>query len=427
MVSLQILKNKKVLVFGLGISGIATLKSLLKNRTAVTVWDDNVKKIQIKKVQYDPIFYLKNYDYIVTSPGIDLTKHKYKSYFIKNKKKIITDIDIFISSLDLKRNKIIAITGTNGKSTFSKLLFDIIKLKYKNTYLLGNYGKPVLSHQINTKQNIYVLELSSYQIEQSKFLKTHYAAILNITPDHLERHKTFSKYFSIKCKIFTSLVSNGRGFVFISKKYEKLLTLNLKKLKLKNKIKKINKFLNITINNNYLNNKNFNSSLNICNQILKKLKISNHIIAKGLSQFKSLPHRQQIVRKIKNISFINDSKATNFDSANFSINCFKNIFWIVGGQMKQGDNFHLNKLRHKIIKAYIIGKSCSVFEKKIKKYVKYVIANNLNKALKLAFKDATQQNINESVILLSPAAASFDQFKNFKHRGEVFTKLAKEI
>ena len=427
MVSLQKLKNKKVLVFGLGISGIATLKSLLKNRTAVTVWDDNVKKIQIKKVQYDPIFYLKNYDYIVTSPGIDLAKHRYKSYFIKNKKKIITDIDIFISSLDLKRNKIIAITGTNGKSTFSKLLFDIIKLKYKNTYLLGNYGKPVLSHQINTKQNIYVLELSSYQIEQSKFLKTHYAAILNITPDHLERHKTFSKYFSIKCKIFTSLVNNGVGFVFISKKYEKLLNLNLKKLKLKNKIKKINKFLNITINNSYLNNKNFNSSLNICNQILKKLKISNHIIAKGLSQFKSLPHRQQIVRKIKNISFINDSKATNFDSANFSINCFKNIFWIVGGQMKQGDNFHLNKLRHKIIKAYIIGKSCSVFEKKIKKYVKYVIANNLNKALKLAFKDATQQNINESVILLSPAAASFDQFKNFKHRGEVFTKLAKEI
>ena len=95
--------------------------------------------------------------------------------------------------------------------------------------------------------------------------------------------------------------------------------------------------------------------------------------------------------------------------------------------MKQGDNFDLNKLRHKIIKAYIIGKSCSVFEKKIKKYVNYVIANNLNKAFKLAFKDATQQNINESVILLSPAAASFDQFKNFKHRGEVFTKLAKEI
>ena len=225
MVSLQKLRNKKVLVFGLGISGIATLKSLIKNKSIVSVWDDNQKKIQNKKIQYDPNFHRKQYDYIVISPGIDLLKHNHKSYFIKNKKKIITDIDIFVSSLDLKRNKIIAITGTNGKSTFAKLLYNIIKLKCKNTYLLGNYGKPVLSHRINTNQNIYVLELSSYQIEQSKYLKTHYAAILNITPDHLERHKTFSKYFSIKCKVFNSLVPNGKGFVFVSKKYEKLLNI----------------------------------------------------------------------------------------------------------------------------------------------------------------------------------------------------------
>ena len=427
MVSLQKLRNKKVLVFGLGISGIATLKSLIKNKSIVSVWDDNKKKIHNKKIHYDPNFHRKQYDYIVTSPGIDLLKHNHKSYFIKNKKKIITDIDIFVSSLNLKRNKIIAITGTNGKSTFAKLLYNIIKLKCKNTYLLGNYGKPVLSHRINTNQNIYVLELSSYQIEQSKYLKTHYAAILNITPDHLERHKTFSKYFSIKCKVFNSLVPNGNGFVFVSKKYEKLLNINLTKFKLKNKIKKINKYLNFTIKNNYLNNENFNSSLNICIEILKKLKISKRIIEKGLSHFKSLPHRQQIVRKIKNIQFVNDSKATNFDSAEFSIKCFKNIFWIVGGLMKQGDHFYLNKIKHKIIKAYIIGKNCDLFEKKIKKNVNCVIAKTLNKAFKLAYRDALQKNIKESVILLSPAAASFDQFKNFQHRGEVFTKLAKEV
>ena len=131
MVSLQKLRNKKVLVFGLGISGIATLKSLIKNKSIVSVWDDDQKKIQNKKIQYDPNFYRKQYDYIVTSRGIDLLKHKQKSYFIKNKKKIITDIDIFVSSLDLKRNKIIAITGTNGKSTFAKLLYNVIKLKCK--------------------------------------------------------------------------------------------------------------------------------------------------------------------------------------------------------------------------------------------------------------------------------------------------------
>ena len=253
MVSVEYLKNKKVLIFGIGISGLATVKKLKSQVKNLSAWDDNAtSRNQLKKnfkIFIDNNFFSNSYDFIVMSPGIDIYKHAHKSYFARNFHKIITDIDIFVSSIDLDQNKIIAITGTNGKSTFCKLLHHIIK-KNNNAYLLGNYGKPVLGHNQKSINNFYILELSSYQIEYSKFLKSHACAVLNITPDHLQRHKSLKNYIEVKLKIFNSLLPRGRGFV--NKDF-----LYINKINKKNKVKKVSPLKNQSIANQFLSKKNY--------------------------------------------------------------------------------------------------------------------------------------------------------------------------
>jgi UDP-N-acetylmuramoylalanine--D-glutamate ligase len=424
MVSIESLKNKKILVYGAGISGLATLAKLKQKVKQLSLWDDSLDCRQSAKkkfkVDLDQNFITGNYDFIVMSPGVDIYHHIYQSFFKKNFDKIITDIDIFTSSINLKKNKIILITGTNGKSTFCKLLYDVLKSQNKHTHLLGNFGKPVLSYKENSFNNFYILELSSYQIEYSKFLKSHISAILNITPDHLSRHKTFQNYVNIKLKIFDSLLPRGRGFV--SEDF-----LFLEKIK-KNNISKVKVIKNLTLKNYFLNKKNFLPSLSIIYQILKFFKISGKVIVKQFNYFKPLPHRQEFIRKIKHITFINDSKATNFDSANFSLQFYDNIFWIAGGLLKKNDtpNFSLS-VRKKIKKVYLIGKQIKPFQKLLKKKFNIFISKNINNAIKESYRDAKKLNLTSSTILLSPAAASFDQFKNFEHRGNIFKNLVNKI
>jgi UDP-N-acetylmuramoylalanine--D-glutamate ligase len=425
MVSVEFLRGKKVLIFGIGVSGLATIYKLKKYVKNLSIWDDSSSSRKITKVEvslkFNPKFYEATYDFIVMSPGVDIYSHAHKSYFVKNFSKIITDIDIFVNSIDLKKNKIIAITGTNGKSTFCKLLQHVIKEKNNNTFLLGNYGKPALSQNHKSTNNIFILELSSYQIEYSKFLKFHSCAVLNITSDHLQRHKTFRNYINIKLKIFNALLANGVGFIeehFLYTCY----------ISPKNNVKKITNLKNIDIKNKFLLKKSFLPSISIIFKILKFLNVSNKIIIKKFNSFKPLPHRQEIVRKNKNICFVNDSKATNFDSAKFSLEFFNNIYWIAGGLLKKNDKLKFNFLIKKnIIKIYIVGKNTSLFKKKINNNYIYRDCKTIKKALDFAYKDARKNDFKNSTILLSPAAASFDQFKNFEERGNAFKSLVGKI
>ena len=424
MVSLENLKDKKVLIFGLGLSGISTLKRLKKNVKHLSVWDDNyLTRINAQKkldIIFDENYSLKSYDFIVISPGINIYKHPKRNFFKKNFSKIITDIDIFTSSINLKKNKIILITGTNGKSTFSKLLYHVLKNGNKNAHLLGNYGKPVLNFKNNKKKNYYVLELSSYQIEYSKFLKSHSCTVLNITPDHLDRHINFSNYINIKLKIFNSLLGIGRGYVSSTFPF-----FNLIKNK---KVYKVNFFKTKITKNKFLNKKNFLSSISIIYQILKFLKFSDKKIFKGFDTFKPLSHRQEFVKKIKNVSFINDSKATNFDSAKFSLEFYDNIFWIVGGLLKKNDKLKLSEsIIGKIKKIYLIGNSMSDLQSKLPPKIVKQKCKTLVKAAHQSFKDAKNLGLKNSVVLLSPGAASFDQFNNFEHRGNVFKRIVRSI
>ena len=425
------LKNKKILIYGFGKTGRSCFNFLKKNNE-ITIYDDNHKILPKKIKNY--YFLKKNnikknfYEYIVISPGIDINKCNLKSFLSNNKSKIITDLDLFYFK-NIKNTKI-TITGTNGKSTTSKLLYEVIKRHKKNVKLIGNIGKPVLNQKAKNSKTIFVVEASSYQIEYSKYYKTDYSMILNISPDHLERHKTMENYVKAKFKLIKNQKKSGYAYIEKDNKYLKKILLNTKK---NPKIIFVN-FRNIeniksSIINPYFKKINNLKNLSFIFEISKKLGLNKEKILRSLNSFRGLKFRQQIIYENKNLSIINDSKSTSFSSSVNLLKSYNNIYWIVGGLYKKGDNFNLNKKYYKFIKVYIYGKNRNNFINQFKNKVKYKVFRNIREVLKEIINDIRYGNLNKNKkeILFSPSAASFDMFKNFEERGMYFNFLIKKL
>ena len=420
--------NQNILIYGFGKSGRACFKYLRKNNK-IEIYDDkkssipkNLKKNSINKTKLTSV----NFDRIVVSPGIDINKCTLKKYLSKNKSKIISELDIFY--LNNIKNKKITITGTNGKSTTSKLLHDVLKKHGKDVRLVGNIGNPLLSEKNIKPQTIFVIEASSYQIEYSKYFKTDFAIILNISPNHLERHRTFKNYIKSKFRLIKSQKKNSFAFI---EKNNNFLKEELKKNKINSKIIKVN--LKISnkikkkIKNPYFENKNNLNNLKFVLEISKKLKLKNQKIFKVVNSFKELNFRQQILYKNKKLLIINDSKSTNFSSSINLLESYKNIYWLVGGRFKKGDNFVLNKKYYKNINAYIFGKRKIFFVKNLINKIKYKTFDNIKRALVEIIIDAKKNNLSPVNIIFSPSAASFDQFSNFEERGKNFNYLVRKL
>ena len=420
--------NQNILIYGFGKSGRACFKYLRKNNK-IEIYDDkklsipkNLKKNSINKTKLTSV----NFDRIVVSPGIDINKCTLKKYLSKNKSKIIRELDIFY--LNNIKNKKITITGTNGKSTTSKLLHDVLKKHGKDVRLVGNIGNPLLSEKNIKPLTIFVIEASSYQIEYSKYFKTDFAIILNISPNHLERHRTFKNYIKSKFRLIKSQKKNSFAFI---EKNNNFLKEELKKNKINSKIIKVN--LKISnkikkkIKNPYFENKNNLNNLKFVLEISKKLKLKNQKIFKVVNSFKELNFRQQILYKNKKLLIINDSKSTNFSSSINLLESYKNIYWLVGGRFKKGDNFVLNKKYYKNINAYIFGKRKIFFVKNLINKIKYKTFDNIKRALVEIIIDAKKNNLSPVNIIFSPSAASFDQFSNFEERGKNFNYLVRKL
>ena len=420
--------NQNILIYGFGKSGRACFKYLRKNNK-IEIYDDkkssipkNLKKNSINKTKLTSV----NFDRIVVSPGIDINKCTLKKYLSKNKSKIISEMDIFY--LNNIKNKKITITGTNGKSTTSKLLHDVLKKHGKDVRLVGNIGNPLLLEKNIKPKTIFVIEASSYQIEYSKYFKTDFAIILNISPNHLERHRTFKNYIKSKFGLIKSQKKNSFAFI---EKNNNFLKEELKKNKINSKIIKVN--LKISnkikkkIKNPYFENKNNLNNLKFVLEISKKLKLKNQKVFKVVNSFKELNFRQQILYKNKKLLIINDSKSTNFSSSINLLESYKNIYWLVGGRFKKGDNFVLNKKYYKNINAYIFGKRKIFFVKNLINKIKYKTFDNIKRALVEIIIDAKKNNLSPVNIIFSPSAASFDQFSNFEERGKNFNYLVRKL
>ena len=422
-------KKKKFLIYGFGLSGKSCFNFLKKNNY-IDIYDDNTKLISKKFKKYiisKKILNQSKYDYIIISPGININNCSINQFLKKNKSKIINELDVFYCNY--LNNFKITITGTNGKSTTAKLLYDIMKKARRDVRLVGNIGYPILNEKNIKSNTIFIIEASSYQIDYSKYFKTDYAIILNLSPDHLERHITFLNYAKVKFKLIKN--QNKNGYAFINKN-EQILINMIKKLKIQPKIFKVNinanKNIVNKIKNNYFKNYNNLSNLTFAIEVLSKLKIKikTSAILQVVNSFKGLKYRQEIISDKKDLLIINDSKSTSFSSSINLLKSYRNIYWILGGTIKLGDKFKLEKKYFPNIKSYIYGKDKLIFSKILKSKIKSKYFLNLKKAL-LALKSDIRKDNNKKTIIFSPAAASFDQFKNFEHRGKYFNLLTKKL
>ena len=427
MLGKKIFYKKKILIYGLGLSGTSCFQYLSKKNTIEVFDDDSSLKNKKNKNFFlsKNEIYKKKYDFIVLSPGIDIKKCTLSKYLIKNKNKIITELDIFY--LTFPENLKITITGTNGKSTTCQMLYNIFKSNKLDVRLVGNIGISPLFEKGIEKKTIFIIEASSYQISYSKFFKTDYAAVLNLSPDHLERHGNINQYAKAKLKLIFNQNKNNIAYI---EKNNQIINKEIRNKKLKSKVKKINYskeiFFKKKIKNVYLLDKNNLNNIHFVYSISKKFKIPDTRIFGSLNKFRGLKFRKQIIYNKNNLIIINDSKSTTFSSTIGLLHSYKNIFWIVGGMYKKGDKFNLKRKYFKNIKAYIIGLNKNYFINQFRNKIKSKYFGDTKKAIS-AIKNDMQTNSGTSTILFSPAAASFDQFKNFEERGLYFNKIIKQI
>jgi len=424
----NIFLGKKILIYGLGKSGVSSYK-FLKNKADLYLFDDNIKKnIKLKSnLRLNTLKEISkiNIDKIIISPGIDISKCKLSKTLKKNSSKIYTDLDIFYS---FYKNKSITITGTNGKSTTAQILYEVLQDQKYDVRLIGNIGNPALSEKKITKHTIFVIEASSYQLEYSQIFSSKYAAILNIAPDHIERHKNLKNYITAKFKLLVSQPNNATAFV---NKNDPLITKKIDNNNLKQKIikidsKKSNKIYN-QIKNEYFLSSGNKENLSFVLKILKIFKLNNKILLKTLNKFKGLKYRQQIIFKNKNLTIINDSKSTSFASSENLLKNLNYVYWILGGIPKKSDQFKLSKKHCKNFKAYIFSKHHKEFKKNLKNKIIVKNLKDLKDILNEIFLDIKKKKLKKNIILFSPAGASFDNFKNFEDRGLYFNKLVKKF
>ena len=421
MISKKNLKNISFLIYGLGLTGKSVVNFFFKNNVRnFKVWDDHNKDLYKNKRTSNLAKTLQNVDYIILSPGVSLTKSKNKNNLIKFKKKIITDLDLFF--LVKKFSQSIVVTGTNGKSTTCKILSHILKKNKFQPVLGGNIGSPVLSLKIKKKSTI-IIEASSFQLSYSKFIYPNYAILLNITNDHLDWHDNMKDYISSKFKIFEN--QNKNQFALVNKNFKDLY----KKKRLLGKliVPKLKRYIKLKPNlkNNYLKLNMNDENMSFVYELTKLLKISKKSFFNSLNTFVGLPHRYEIFMKRKNCTFINDSKATSFQSTKFALKNSKNIFWILGGIPKKNDKIILNGLKKNILRSYIIGKHTNFFKKQIKGQIKFYETGTIKKSILRILKDIRNLKKQNTTVLLSPSSASYDQYLNFEKRGEEFKKLSK--
>ena len=424
---MNIFLKKKILIYGLGKSGLSAFK-FLKGKSDIFLYDDyqsNIKTLDIKKklINFKNVLHTK-FDKIILSPGIDINKCKLSKYLKKNYKKIYSDLDVFYSFF---KNNCITITGTNGKSTTCQLMYEILYDQKFDVKLVGNIGNPILSVKNVKKKTIFIIEASSYQLEYSKIFKSKYAAILNLSPDHIERHKTLNRYIKAKFKLIKNQLRGNFAFV---KNDDPLIKKELKSNRFTSKIikvdsRKINSFLK-NIDNRYFFTETNKENLSFVFEISKKFNLKKKSIIKTIQKFKGLMYRQQIILQKKYLKIINDSKSTSFSSSIDLLKSNYNIYWLLGGVHKKGDKFNLSKKYFNNITAFIYGKNKIFFNKKLKGKIKYQNFSNLKDALKKILVLIKKEKIIKKTILFSPSAASFDEFKNFEDRGYYFNKLIKK-
>jgi UDP-N-acetylmuramoylalanine--D-glutamate ligase len=450
MIPITALKDKTVALFGLGGSGIATAKAIVAGGAKIIAWDDNPDSVARAQSAGIATGDLRQADWsqfaaFVLSPGVPLTHPKpHWTVDLAHAAgvEIIGDVELFVR----ERNHIapdcpfIAITGTNGKSTTTALIAHIIKASGRDMQLGGNIGTAILTLEAPAPDRFYVVECSSYQIDLAPSLNPTAGILLNLTPDHLDRHGSMENYAAIKQRL---VEKSGVAIVGLDEEYcgsieDRLESKGVKVARiskdkrlengafaegaklystLSGKVEELASLDGIGSLRGAHNAQNALAAIMACLSV----GLSIEEIRAGLKSFPGLAHRMEQVGHRGKVLFVNDSKATNAEATAPALSSFANhIYWIAGGVPKAGGISALSEFFPRITKAYLIGEAAAQFAATLGDAVTFEISDTLAVAVEHAARDAGNDAAAEPVVLLSPACASFDQFQNFEKRGDAF-------
>lgn len=456
MIPASSLAGRQVALFGLGGSGLATAHALVAGGAVVLAWDDNPQSVEKAKAEGIATGDLRGADWsrfaaFVLSPGVPLT-HPKPHWSVELARaagvEVIGDVELFVRERNARAPEapFIAITGTNGKSTTTALIAHILQAAGRDTQMGGNIGRAVMTLDPPAPQRHYVVECSSYQIDLAPSINPTAGVLLNLTPDHLDRHGTMQHYAGIKERLVagsdTAIIGVDDSFcVQIAERLEragrKVVRIS-RRLPLKDgyfaegtdlveavdgRHTRIASLEGIGSLRGQHNAQNALAALAACLGV----GLTAGEIQAGFETFPGLAHRMEQVGRKGHVLFVNDSKATNADAAAPALSSFERIYWIAGGLPKEGGIEPLRGLFPRIARAYLIGEGAPAFSVTLGEAVPYEISGTLAAAVEHAAADAARDGGGEAVVLLSPACASFDQFRNFEVRGEAFRQAVYAI
>jgi len=445
--------GKVVALLGLGRTGSATAAALAASGATVWAWDDNEAAraaapagmiVELAKANWS------RPEMLVMSPGIPHTHpapHPVATLAKQAGKPLIGDIELLHRAMPTPRY--VGITGTNGKSTTTTLIAHILRQGGKRVEVGGNLGQAALSLEPLPGDGIYVLELSSYQLELTPTAFCDVAILLNITPDHLSRHGGIDGYIDAKALIlrpkgrgsigvlgvddqpcrdlFAKLQGAGRKLIPISVEREVKGGVDaLKGILVDRTGAKPEQIVDLKTIATLPGSHNWQNAA--AGYIAARaMGLNRDAIVTGLKTYPGLAHRQELIATIDSVRYVNDSKATNADAAAKALACYDNIYWIIGGRAKEGGLAGLDTFYPRVRHAYLIGECANEFAKQLRGKLAFTHCGTLDKALAAANADARKERKPNAVVLLSPACASWDQYPNFEARGDHFRKLVQAL
>ena len=463
MIPITVFAGKQVAVFGLGSSGLLSARALAAGGAEVIAFDDDDKKLAEARAAGLKTQDLRELDWrkvaaLVLAPGVPLTHpapHWAAALARKAGVEIVGDIELFCRERAKSGGQapLVAITGTNGKSTTTALIAHLVNSAGRDAQMGGNIGVPALALEQFAPGRCYVLEVSSYQIDLAPSLKATVGILLNVSEDHLDRHGSMENYAALKTLLVASVEQGGSAVIGVDDRYTRAAADRIERAAktlvrvsvvaplrdgyyaegsrimhaVAGKAHPVAQLAGIGSLRGQHNAQNVACAVAAC----VALGLELPAIQKGLVSFPGLAHRmQQVGRKPTNLGgilFVNDSKATNADSSAKALASFTDIFWIAGGKPKTGGIASLAEFWPRIRKAYLIGEAASDFAKTLAGKVPYEISGVLSAAIDAATRDAEASGLPEPVVLLSPACASFDQYPNFEVRGKAFHDIVLAI
>jgi UDP-N-acetylmuramoylalanine--D-glutamate ligase len=441
--------GSKIAVFGLARSGLACAAALKAGGADVVAWDDGADARDTAAAAGIPLGDLAAADFrrfaaLVLSPGIPLT-HPRPHWSVDKAHaagiEVIGDTEVFIREIAGTGARLIAITGTNGKSTTTALIGHVLRESGLDAHVGGNIGTAVFQLPPPERGRVYVLELSSYQIDLTPGLKPDAAILMNLTPDHLDRHGSMAGYAAVKARIFARQSSGDVAICSVDDEWSAAIAKTLPAASTHVPFSVLEPLSDgISAPAGILEERHAGELTarldlrgltalrgrhnwqNACAAYGagRALGVAAARIAEGFRSFPGLAHRMEQVGQQDNVIFVNDSKATNADAAEKALLSFDTIYWIAGGLTKAGGIEPLKPLFGKVVRAYLIGRDAPALAATLEGSTPYRICGTIEKATQAAARDALAENRAGAVVLLSPACASFDQFPNFEVRGDAF-------